>query len=278
MVRSLLNPFFIDLQLFSEGGAEGTGANGADAASHTGGTSPDAGVNAAQKTYTDDEVQNIIKGRVRSLEEKLSAAEERASKYENASPLYESLAKKYGVSDASDIGAIQKAVEADDSYLEDEALERGMSIDSLRHLKQTERRASAMEKELNEIKAKQQTEQQTRVWLEQAEQTKTKYADFDLKKEMQNPEFANYLKAGIPMQKAYEAIHMDELLTHAMHTAASAARNDVTADIMARGRRPGENGLNSQSAADVRTEVNNLSSTQIRDFMTRAERGEKIKF
>lgn len=280
MVKTLQNLLFVDLQLFSEGGAEGTGGIGADAVSHNSGeTAPDAGVkNAEQKTYTEEEVQNLVKGRVKSIQDKLAAAEERASKYENASPMYESLAKKYGVSDASDIGAIQKAVEADDSYLEDEAMEKGVTVEHLRQLKQTERKFEAAERELNAMKKQKAAEDQAKAWMQAAADTRAKYSDFDLQNELKNSEFANYLRAGVPMTKAYEVIHMEELTSRAMRTAAEAARSDVTADIMARGRRPSENGLSSQSSADVRTEINNLSPTQIRDFMTRAERGEKIKF
>lgn len=278
MLKTLFNPFIIDLQLFSEGGAEGTGANGADAASHTGETSPAAGVNAGQKTYTDADVQNIIKARVKSLEDKLATAQQTADKYTSAAPLYETLAKKYGLSDATDIAAIQQAVEADDAYYEDEALERGVTVEHLRELKKSQRRADAVEKELDAMRKEKAADEQAKAWEKDARATKETYSDFDLITELQNPEFKNYLRAGIPMKRAYEAIHMDSLIEKAMRTAASSAKQDLANDIRARGSRPAENGLASQSPANVKIDISNLSLDEIRKYNERAARGEKITF
>lgn len=278
MVKSLLNPLLIDLQLFSEGGAAGTGATGADAVSQSGETSPDAGVNAAQKTYTDADVQSIVKARVKTIEDKLSAAQQAADRYNEAAPLLEMLSEKYGTSDPSDVAALTAALENDSSLYEDEAMEMGVSVEHLKEFKKAKREAEAFKRERDNLKRQRDAELQTKQWADDAEAIKAKYGDFDLLTELQNPDFKSYLKAGIPMQKAYEAIHMDELLSRAMHTAASAARNDVTADIMARGRRPGENGLNSQSAADVKVDISSLSIEQIREYNARAARGEKITF
>lgn len=276
MIKSLLNPIIIDLQLFSDGGGEGTGGFGADAASHTDGTSPDVGAKA-QKSYSEEEVQNLIKARVKSYEDKLHTAEESAKKYSEAAPLLEALASRHNT-DAADIAALTRAVEADDSYLEDEAMERGLTVEQLRSFKKSEREAKAFKAEADALRSKIAADEQARKWMGEIEQTRQKYGTFDFDTEMQNPEFKAYLKAGIPIQKAYEVIHMDTLIPMAMRSAADAAKKDVAADIMARGRRPGENGLNSQGAVDVKTEVGNLSSSQIKDIMNRAERGQKIKF
>ena len=276
MIKSLLNPIIIDLQLFSDGGGEGMGGFGADATPHTDGTSPDVGAKA-QKSYSEAEVQNLIKARVKSYEDKLHTAEESAKKYSEAAPLLEALASRHGT-DAADIAALTRAVEADDSYLEDEAMERGLTVEQLRSFKKSEREAKAFKAEADALRSKIAADEQARKWMGEIEQTRQKYGTFDFDTEMQNPEFKAYLKAGVPIQRAYEVIHMDTLIPMAMQSAANAAKKDVAADIMARGRRPGENGLSSQGAVDVKTEVANLSSTQIKDIMNRAERGQKIKF
>ena len=280
MFNKTINLFDVDLQLFSEGGGEGTGATGADAASQTGGNTPDAGVKNAEseKHYSESEMQNIIKQRVKSKDEELNAAKEAADKYSKAAPLLEMIAQKYGAADASDIDAITKAVNDDSSFFEEAALEAGMSVEKYKEFNRIKREHSAMKSVLDQQERQKKIDAQTQKWMREAEETAAKYESFDLSREMQNPRFKEKLLAGDTVTEAYQALHFDELMSSAMKYSAEATKKDVAADIMARGARPNENGLSSQSSATVKEDISNMSRNSIFDVMKRAERGEKINF
>ena len=82
------------------------------------------------------EFEKLIKGEYKDLydarvqdtiQKRLKSTKETVDKYNELAPTLDMLARKYGISDASDIKALNKAIEEDDSYYEDEALEKGIT-------------------------------------------------------------------------------------------------------------------------------------------------------
>ena len=96
------------------------------------------------KTFT---VKNRLKGQKETVE-----------KYNALAPTLETLAKKYGV-DASDINALNKAIEEDDAYYEEEALEKGVTVEQLKQFKKMERENAELKKLRDEKNAKEAAEQ-----------------------------------------------------------------------------------------------------------------------
>ena len=107
---------------------------------------------------------------------------------------------------------------------------------------------------------------------------KTLYPGFDLRAEIANREFQGLLRSGIPVQKAYELIHMDEIKEAAARSAAQATSAQMTAKIKSKAARPSENGTSSQSAVIVKNDVGNLSRADRAEIARRVQRGEKITF
>lgn len=278
MTKSLLNPFFVDLQLFAEGSDGGTGETGVAAASQTGENVSAAGTVQAEKTYSESELQNIIKQRVKQKDDELRNAQETVDKYNKAAPLFEALATRYGSGDPADIDSITKAVEEDNSFYEDEALEMGVSVEHLREFKRTQRQNKALQDQVDAFVRKQEADKQMDTWMKEAESTKKLYPDFDFSAELTNPAFKEKLKKGDSVIEAFRAVHFDDLMAKAMKYSADTTKADVAADIRARGVRPSENGLSSQGSASVKTEINNLSREGVLDIFRRADRGERIKF
>ena len=107
---------------------------------------------------------------------------------------------------------------------------------------------------------------------------KTLYPTFDLQAESQNREFLDLLKSGLPVQKAYELVHFEEIKQESAKAAAQTAGQQMAARVKEKASRPKENGMSSQSAVIVRNDVSNLTRAERAEIVRRVQRGEKIKF
>lgn len=282
----------LDLQLFAEGAGDGgtasagtTGETGTAAVSQT--TIIDADGNTAQTIDREAEFEKLIKGEYKDLydarmqdtiQKRLKGQKETVEKYEALAPTLSTLAKKYGV-DATDIKALNKAIEEDDAYYEEEALEKGVTVEQLKQFKKMERENAELKKLRDENNAKEAAEKKVAAWMEQSKQVKAIYPSFDLKSEMQNSKFLDLLRVpGVDVRTAYELVHKDEIIAGAMQFTAKTVEKKIADKIAANGARPTENGLNSQSASLTRSDVSQLSKEDILDYQRRVMRGEKVSF
>ena len=117
-----------------------------------------------------------------------------------------------------------------------------------------------------------------RRWSGEAASLAQRVPGFDLAAEAQSPEFRSLLRAGLPMERAWAAVHFDELLDGAVRAAASLTEKRVTDDLRASARRPAEAGLGALAAVTARKDVSALSRRDRADIARRAARGEKITF
>lgn len=224
------------------------------------------------KDLYDSNVQNI-------LSKRLANQKATVEKYEALSPTLEMLAKKYGISDASDIKALNKAIEEDDSYYEEEAMEKGVSVEHLKEIRKMEKENATLKKQMQEQSMRENAEKLYAKWMQQAEGVKAVYPSFDLRTEMQNPRFVDLLKVpSIDVRTAYEVMHKDEIIPAAMQFTAKTVEKKLTDKMIANGARPTENGISSQSASVVKSDVSKLSSADIDEVIRRVARGEKISF
>ena len=308
----------LNLQLFAEGaggGDGGTGAEGAtgvqatNAVSQTGakksnplanvvyGKQADAAQTADVQTNTtvaesvqqpdrNAEFEKLIKGEYKDLydarmqdtiQKRLKGTKETVDKYNALTPTLELLAKKYGI-DANDVEALNKAIEEDDAYYEEEALEKGVTVEQLKEIKKIEKENAELKKQMQEKNAKEQGAKLYAQWMDQAEKAKGIYPSFDLRAEMQNPKFVDLLRANIDVRTAYEVIHKDDIIPAAMHFTAKTVEQKLTNKIIANGARPTENGISSQSSAVVKSDVSQLSKADRAEIIRRVQRGEKIRF
>lgn len=282
----------LNLQLFTEGAGDGgTGSQGATGETEAAAVSQtkitDSDGNTATNIDREAEFEKLIKGEYKDLydarmqdtiKNRLKGQKETVEKYEALAPTLETLAKKYGV-DASDIGALNKAIEEDDAYYEEEALEKGVTVEQLKAFKKMERENVELKKMRDEQNAKEAAEKKVASWMEESKQVKAIYPQFDLKSEMQNPKFVDLLRVpGVNVRTAYELTHKDEIIAGAMQFTAKAVEKKIADKIAANGARPTENGLNSQSASLSKSDVSQLSKAELLDIQRRVARGEKISF
>ena len=302
----------LNLQLFAEGagGDGGTGADGAMGVTATAAMSQNKGAKsnplanvkygiqpteeaspAAEVNPTPTEDRNakfeeLIKGEYKDLydarvqdtvQKRLKGSKETVEKYEALTPTLEILAKKYGV-DASDIKALNAAIEEDDSYFEEEALEKGITVQQLKEIRKVERENAELKRQMDEQNRKDNAAQQYATWMRQAEEAKRLYPNLNFEAETQNPQFRQLLMSGIDVGTAYLVVHKDEVIPAAMQYTAKTVEQKLTNKVIANGARPAENGNSSQSATVVKSDVSQLSKADRQEIIRRVQRGEKIRF
>lgn len=308
MTISIKKLLTLNLQLFAEGGDGGTGAEGTAgsgvATTPKGvksnpladvkyGIQPEESVQVTNAQETDEgavdlnaEFEELIKGKYKdqynskvsdTVQKRLKGTKEQVAKLESLNPVLEMLGKKYGV-DATDAEALIKAVEEDDSYFEEEALELGIPVEHLKQFKKTERENAELKRQMDEISTKENAAKIYQGWLDQAEEAKKFYPSLDLETEMQNPRFVDLLRNNIDVKTAFQVLHQDEIMPAAMQYTAKAVEQKLTNNIIANGQRPTENGNSSQSASVIKSDVSQLTKADRQEIIRRVARGEKIKF
>ena len=310
-MSKIMNFLKLNLQLFADGAGAGEGGTGADGANgvsvgvpslqNKGEKNPLAGVKygikpedaqtADVQEVTDGvdrnaEFEKLIKGEYKDLydarvqdtiQRRLKGTKETVDKYNALAPTLDMLSRKYGV-DASDIEALNKAIEEDDAYYEDEALEKGITVEQLKSIRKMERENAELKRQMREQNARENADRIYAAWMQQADALKGVYPSFDLNSELNNPRFVDLLRNNVDVRTAYEVLHKDEIIPAAMQFTARQVEQKLTNKIIAGGSRPTENGINSQSSVVVKSDVSQLSKEDRAEIIRRVARGEKIRF
>lgn len=278
--------FRTNLQLFAEGGDGGAADNGAPAMPTEGVSAQDANAQTEPARDLDAEFEALIKGDFKdtynkrmqdTVQKRLKSSKETVDKYNSLSPVLEMLGQKYGV-DASDADALNNAILEDTSFYEDEAMERGISVEQLKEIKKMERENAEFRKMLEAREEEERVHRNIAKWMEQAEEAKKIYPGLDLQTELNNPDFIKMCESGIDVGTAYFALHSRELVPQAMQFAAKTAAQNTTNKIKSNGLRPTENGLKNNASATVTTDVRNMSKEKRAEIIQRVMNGEKITF
>ena len=315
MKNRIIFPMILDLQLFGEGtggGDGGTGAEGAQGVSATAAVSQKKGASnplanvvygkqeevatespAAEVNPTPTEDRNarfeaLIKGEFKDLydarmqdtiQKRLKGSKENEAKLNSLTPTLEMLGKKYGV-DPSDIDALNKAIEEDDSYYEEEALEKNMSVQQIKEIKKMQRENAQLRAQFQEQDRRDEFIRKVAKAEEQAKVAKQTYPSLDLRHELNNnPDFYDLvMNRGIDVGNAYLITHKDDIIPAAMQFTAKTVEQKLTNKVIANGARPVENGNSSQGASVVKSDVSQLSKADRVEIIRRVQRGEKIKF
>ena len=244
--------YTFDLQLFS---GEGDAVNSTE----TGDDFADAG--QENQVTADDEFSQLINGKFKEqftrktqaiIDKRFKETKELEAYKSRVSPVMKALMEKYGVS------------EGEESLL----LE---AVDTLQEKSNAEN--SALPANQDRLKEK------IGSWIKESEALKEKLPGFNLRKEIkENKLFSQLLLSGVPLSTAYETVHRDEIISQAMHYTADTVRQQVVQSIEAKGRRPVENGISSESAVVTSVDVNSLTSQDILKILKQVENGASIKF
>lgn len=247
---------------------------------------PQSNATDAPKRMTWDEImadpeynkqmQSTIQARLKNAK----SAEENLSKL---TPAIELLARKYGLDAANlDVEKLTNAINDDDSYYEDKALEMGVSVETAKKIDQSERETARRQAEEARTIEQQKIENHIAKLQQQGDALKKTFPQFDLATELRNPAFARMTSpnVGISVEDAYYAVHRNEIQTAAMQVTAQRTAEQMANAIRAGQARPQENGTSAQAPSNTTFDYAHASKDQreaikkqIRDA---AARGQKI--
>lgn len=290
---------WFNLQFFAEGGEGGDGAA-------TGETPAAAGQDYESKLRAKGVPESMIKNRAKKAApaakeqptEQAAAAEnppapakeswddffarpenkekmetmmkERVKKYSEAAESFDKsknfvglMAKKYNMDPENiDYEKLTEAAFNDDSNFEEQALLEGKPVEEVKQ------RAS---NDLRQQMAQAHVQKITR----QAEELKSLYPDFDLAKELEDPEFKYLIhpRGGkLSVKRAYESIHSDEVQARQAQVVAETVKQQIANAIRSGSFRPTENGTGAKAASVATVNPRKMTQREREDFKRMIER------
>ncbi len=204
---------------------------------------------------------------------------------DTAMPMLLALGQRYGVNmdtvNEASLKALAEKVNGDDSHIRQRAMELGVSEDAVRHMEDLERREKIVAQHERRTQAEQQFQAHMQKLWQQAEVMKQKYPGFDLREELNNPEFMRMTGPGVnmPVEQAFKLIHMDELMQGGMQFAAQKGAERVAQSVQSGQKRIAENGMTRKGANVVyKSDPRTMNKLDREEINRRAARGEKISF
>ena len=215
----------------------------------------------------------IVKDRLKNVKPKADA-------YDELTPALEVLFKKHGL-EVGDVKGLVNKITNDDSLYEDEALQKGIPVETLKEMKALEKQAAQL-RQYQQQQAEEAAMQKHFLKItEQAQTVKQLYPSFDLQAEMNNPAFARltHPSVGVDVKTAYEVIHHDQIQP-AMAAAIAQKTSEKLANSMQAGvNRPSENGLNpSSNAVKLSEDAHTWSPEVLRQIAEDTKRGKPHRF
>ncbi len=298
-----------DIQLFAEGGGAGGGTGAGAAGEGPAGaegavaqpsgvkgnplasvqygkqeTAPDAGVqeaddrNAQFEALIKGEYKDLYDARVQdTIQKRLKGTADTVQKYNALAPVLELLGEKYGV-DAADVDALSRAIEDDETFYENEALERGLTVEQVKEIRKMQRENAELKAQMENAERQKTADRIYSDWLEQEKHVRDVYPGFSLEGELQNEQFRNLLMSNVPLQTAFEVIHKDEIIPAAMQFTAQKITEKVANNIRAGQNRPLEGAMGNRSPVTVKSDVSQLTKADRDEIDRRVARGERIVF
>ena len=305
-MRTFIIP--VNLQLFAEGGdGAGAGASGQAAAApaqpQTGVNSnplanvqygkqesaPDAGEARIAEDDRSARFDAMIKGEYKDLYDakiqdtirrRLKGNEDIVNRYNQIAPTFDLLASKYGLdlNDADFATKLAQEIENDESFFEEEALSKGLTVEQVKENRKLKRENAQLVEQLRQRTTQEQADRTLAAWNQESEKLRQIYPSFDLKTELQNEQFRNLLKSNVPIRTAFEVIHKDEILPAAMQYTAQQVQQKVANSVRAGQSRPAEGAMSKSGGVLSKTDVNSLTKADIEEINRRVARGERIVF
>ena len=228
----------------------------------------------------DPEYNKQMQLTVQSRLKNAKASEEALSKL---APALELLARRHGLdAENMDYEAIAKAINDDDAYYEDKALEMGVTLETAKRIDQQERDHARQQREEARNLEQQKLQNHFMKLEQQGESLKKVFPNFDLRTELQNQVFARltHPNVGLSVEDAYHAVHRKEIDAARSQVIAQQTTQKISNAIQAGYRRPDENGTSGQSASVTTFDYSRASKEQRealkREIYAAKARGEKL--
>lgn len=230
-------------------------------------------VNGKYKDIYTAETQRIINrrfGEEKTKDQQIAAQQ----------PIIDALMRHYGIEDG-DVAKLQARFDGDETMngvlFSKEADAAGMSVEQYRKYLQLQQENEALKRQEESRQRQQKADETYNDWIRQATELARKYPQFDLKTECaNNPRFVSMLRAGVPVQHAYEVTHLEEILAGNAADAAREMEKRVVDNVRAKGMRPNENGTSSQPGIVRKSDPSKYTKADRAEIARRVRRGERI--
>ena len=228
----------------------------------------------------DPEYNKCMQATIQARLKTAKAAEETLGKL---TPALEVLARRHGQDPANpDYDALSKAINDDESYYEDKALEMGVDVATARQIDQQERDTARQQRDQERTIEQERNQLHIMKLIQQEAEMKKVFPNFDLRTELQNEAFVRMTspQVGISVEDAYYAVHRQELQSASMQVAAQKTAQKISNDIQAGRRRPNENGTSGQAPSVTTFDYSKASPEQRKAFKqylrSEAAQGRKV--
>jgi len=210
----------------------------------------------------------------KAIQDRFRNQQDARKELETLQPAIQTLMRSRKVDNIEDL---VKSIQADDSLLEEEAAEAGMTVDSYRTLKALEDQNAAMKaREEQSIQQQMMRNHYTKL-CQQAEELKKAFPTFDLQAELQNEKFLHLTspEVGVSVEEAFYLVHGKEIAAQSMKAGMERAQNQMGQTIRARGMRPVEGAARGQGqpAASAPMNFNTMSREERERFRSQVKNG-----
>lgn len=192
-------------------------------------------------------------------------------------PMLQSMAKRAGL-DPSDTKGLVDAYLDDDSTWEEEAEEHGMTGQAYREFQQLQTENQRYRQQREEQERFEATQKHYASLVQQGEELKKTFPNFDLQEELKNPQFLSMTspEGRLNVEQAYMALHYRDVLPGAVQAGVQQAQKQMAQTLAANRARPVEGALTNQAAANINADPSNFTREQMRAYIERARMGERI--
>lgn len=224
------------------------------------------------KADFDSRVQKAVNDRLKSTKRTIS----------RFAPILDVLGQQYGIDvsdpDKVDYDALTRRLTDDKRLYEAEAMEKGIPLETLMHMKQMERQNAALQRENAMAQDEMQRREEFDRIVRQFAEVQAIYPGADLSQELANPDFGRLVSNGVPARTAYEVLHKAEIDAAKTRAVAQAAQQQAVAGIQANGMRPPEAAAAAGAGTPVQFDPSKLSRKEREEIRRRVQRGETIVF
>ena len=246
----------------------------------------------AQKTQKtpEQEFEELIKGKYakqyqqrmqQSISDRFKNQADLQGQLDGLKPMLDALAKQRGIQ-AGDYETLSKNILDDDSLYEEEAEAAGMTVSAYKQFQRLQQQADEMRRQQEEAREQAMFRQHLQGLVQQGEELKKVYPNFDLMAELGNEQFRRMTspEGGLTVAQAYHGLHYDELAPQIMSAGIQRARTQISQAIQANASRPVEGAVQGNAAAvNAQVDVRKMTPQQRKALLERARlHGEVINF
>lgn len=187
-----------------------------------------------------------------TVKERLKNSKEAEAALSKLTPALEILFQKHGIT-PGDFDGLVESLSADDSLYEDEAIERGIPIETLKDMKNTERELDSLKQQAQQSAEQQFLQNHYNGLQQQVQELQQIYPGIDLDEELKNPIFARMTAPNgfVDVATAFYAVHKKELESGMAEVVAKNTAQNMSRSIQSGSKRPQETGLNPSNTANV---------------------------